>query len=176
MESRGLEIYALCSPFAQKMMEISPEIRLELEKRYRIASFVVIAQILVTIILIAAAWLIAQSSENDITSNSIFTLWITILFVALGSFLLRRTLFSWGRLNNIAILKGVPGLLQTLQTNAVLLGSLGEIIAVIGFLVAVLSGNKWEMFRAGAVAMIVFLANFPRKSVWEKIVANAKTI
>lgn len=158
------------------MNEISPEIRSELEKRYRIASYVVIAQIVVTLVLIAAAWIIAQGSENDITSSSLFTLWITILFIALGSFLLRRTLFSWTRLNNIAILKGIPGLLQTLQINAILLGSLGEIIAVIGFLVTTLSGNKWEMFRAGAVAMIVFLANFPRKSVWKKIVANAKTV
>lgn len=158
------------------MKEIPPEIRVELEKRYRTASFVVIAQIIVTIILIAAAWFVAQSSENDITSNSIFTLWITILFIAMGAFLLRRTLFNWERLNNIAILKGIPGLLQALQANAILLGSLGTVIAVIGFLVATLSGNKWEMFRAGAVAMIVFLANFPRKAVWEKIVANVKTV
>ena len=157
------------------MKDISPEIRAELEKRYRIAAFVVIAQIITTVILIVVAWFVAQTSENDITSNSLFSLWITILFVALGAFILRRSLFNWERLKNITILKGFPGLLQTLQTNAILLGSLGEVVAVIGFLVATLSGNKWEMFRAGAVAMIVFLANFPRKSVWEKIVANMET-
>jgi hypothetical protein len=158
------------------MNGLSAEIQIELEKRYRTAAFVFIAQIVTTIVLIVLAWFLAQSLENDATSQSLFTLWLVILFIAVGSFILRRALFNWGRLSNIAVLKGIPGLLQTLQINAILLGSLGELIAVIGFLVTLLSGDKWEMFRAGAVAMIVFLANFPRKATWQKIVANQKEI
>ena len=158
------------------MSELSPEIQIELEKRYRTAAFVFIAQIATTLILIVIAWFLAQTSENDATSQSLFTLWLVILFIAVSSFILRRALFNWGRLTNIAVLKGIPGLLQTLQNNAILLGSLGELIAIIGFLVTILSGDKWEMFRAGAVALIVFLANFPRKTTWRKIVANQEKI
>lgn len=158
------------------MNELYPEIQIELEKRYRTAAFVFIAQIVTALVLIAVAWFLAQTSENEATSQSLFALWLVILFIAVGSFILRRALFNWGRLSNIAVLKGIPGLLQTLQNNSILLGSLGELIAVIGFLVAILSGDKWEMFRAGAVAMIVFLANFPRKATWQKIVANQKEI
>ncbi|HSK73013.1 MAG TPA: hypothetical protein VK892_15040 [Pyrinomonadaceae bacterium] len=158
------------------MNELSPQIQIELDKRYRTAAFVFIAQIVMALVLIAVAWFLAQTSENEATSQSLFTLWLVILFIAVGSFILRRALFNWERLSNIAVLKGIPGLLQTLQNNSILLGSLGELIAVIGFLVAILSGDKWEMFRAGAVAMIVFLANFPRKATWQKIVANQKEI
>lgn len=158
------------------MNELSPEIQIELEKRYRTAAFVFIAQIATTLILIVVAWFLAQTSDNDATSQSLFTLWLVILFLAIGTFILRRALFNWGRLTNIAVLKGIPGLIQTLQTNAILLGSLGELIAIIGFLLTILSGDKWEMFRAGAVALIVFLANFPRKTTWRKIVANQKEI
>lgn len=158
------------------MSEISAENRTELEKRYRTAAFVVIAQILTTLVLIVAAFFVAQISENSAASQSIFALWIIVLFIAAGAFVLRRVLFNWDRLKNTALVKGIPGLLQTLQTNSILLGSLGEIITIIGFLVATLGGNKWDMFRAGTIALIVFLANFPRKSKWEKIVANLEKI
>lgn len=154
------------------MQEISAETRTELEKRYRTAAFVVIAQILTALLLTVAAFFITQTFENSITSESMSALWFTVLFIAVGTFLLRRFLFNWERLKNTAVIKGISGALQTLQTNSILLSSLGEIIAVIGFLVATLGGNKWDMFRAAAVALIVFLANFPRRSTWEKIVAN----
>lgn len=158
------------------MNEISETNRNELEKRYRTAVYVVIAQILTALVLIVAAFLVAQTTDNSATSQSIFTLWLTILFIAIGAFGLRRFLFSWSRLQNTALLRGVPGALQTLQTNSILLGLLGEVIAIIGFLVTALGGNKWDIFRAGVVAMIVFLANFPRKSIWEKIIANLEKV
>jgi hypothetical protein len=158
------------------MQEISAENRTELEKRYRTAAFVVIAQILTALLLTVAAFFIAQTFDNSITSGSLSALWITTLFIAVGTFILRRFLFNWERLKNTAIVKGISGVLQTLQTNSILLGSLGEIIAIIGFLVTALGGNKWDMFRAAAVALIVFLANFPRRSTWQKIVANLEKI
>lgn len=158
------------------MKNISTEIRNELERRYRIASFVVIAQICVAAILIGLAFLLAQTSENSVTSQSLFSLWLVVLFIAAGSFVLRRVLFSWARLQNVAVLRGISAVLQTLQVNAIFLGSLAELVALIGFLLAVLSGDKWDMFRAGAVSFIVFLANFPRKSAWEKIVGNLREV
>lgn len=147
-----------------------------MEKRYRVTSTIVLIQIFSTIILIAAAWFIAQETDNSITEQAIWSLWIMVLFIALGTFALRRFLFSWERLKNIALLKGVKNLISTLQTNTIILSALAEIIVIIGFLVATLSGNKFEMFRAGAVALIVFLLNFPRKSIWEKIVANLENV
>lgn len=158
------------------MTEISPENRSELERRYRTTVFVIAFQIFTVIILIVAAWFIAQASDNSITDQSLTTLWAAVLFIAIGAFIIRRLIFGWERLKNTALLKGVKGLIQTLQINSIILGTIGEIVAVMGFLIAALSGNKWEMFRAGAIALVVFLANFPRKSVWEKIVANLEKI
>lgn len=158
------------------MTEISPENRSELEKRYRTTVAVIVFQIFTVIALIIAAWFIAQTSENSITNQSMTTLWVAVLFIAIGAFVFRRLLFSWERLKNTALLKGTKGLIQKLQINSIILGVIGEIVAIFGFLIAVLSGNKWEMFRAGAIALVVFLANFPRKSTWEKIVANLEKI
>jgi hypothetical protein len=156
--------------------EISPDNRIELEKRYSATRLIVIFQILTVIALVGAAWFLAQRSENSITNQSLTTLWVAVLFIAIGTFLVRRLLFNWERLKNTALLKGIKGLIQTLQTNSILLGVFGEMVAILGFLIAVLAGNKWEMFRAGAIALVVFLANFPRKSTWEKIVANLEKI
>lgn len=157
-------------------MEISPENRSELEKRYRTTTIVIAFQIFVVVVLIVAAWFAAQNSDNSVTSQTLTTLWVAVLFIAVGAFLARRLLFNWERLKNVTLIKGVSGLIQTLQTNSILIGVIGLIVAAMGFLIALLSGNKWEMFRAGAIALVVFLANFPRKSVWMKIVSNLEKI
>ncbi len=148
----------------------------ELEKRYRISAIVAAAQILSVLLLMVIAWVVIANSDNSMDADSQRTVWFFILFIAIGSFLVRRLLFSWERLKNAAILKGIPAVLQNLQVNSIMLGALGEIVAVLGFILATMSGNKWEMFRAGAVAMVVFLANFPRKATWKKIVYNLEKI
>ena len=158
------------------MNGISAETRAELEKRYKIAAIVVAAQIATTIILIVVGWFYAGNSENIVASNSLMTLWAAILFIAVGTFVLRRMLNSWDRLKNTALLKGISGVPAVLQINAIILGSMAEMISVIGFLIAVLNGVKTDMIRAGIVALIVFLIIFPRKSVWEKITANLERL
>jgi hypothetical protein len=154
----------------------SAEIQAELEKRYQATAFVIAGQIALTIIFIIVAWIVAPSSQNLISSNNLMPFWIGALFIAIGTFVLRRVLFRWDRLRDIVLLKGVSGLLQNLQKNAILLGAMAELIALIGFVITFLSGNPYEMLRAGAIALVVFLINFPRKSVWKKIVANLESI
>lgn len=158
------------------MPEISEPHRRELDSRYRTTATICAVQILSTLILIVIAWFLAARTDNSITEAGISWLWMTVLFIAVGTFLLRRFLFAWDRLKNIALVEGIPKLISTLQTNTIILSALAEVIAVIGFLVATLTGDKFEMFRAGAVALIVFLINFPRLAVWRKIVANLEKI
>jgi len=157
-------------------MVISAEIQAELEKRYQATAFVIAGQIALTIIFLIVAWIVAPSSQNVFSSNKLMPFWIGALFIAIGTFVLRRVLFRWDRLRDIVLLKGVSGLLQNLQKNAILLGAMAELIALIGFVITFLSGNPYEMLRAGAIALVVFLINFPRKSVWKKIVANLESI
>jgi hypothetical protein len=104
--------------------------------------------------------------------ETLMPLWVGVLFVAVGAFLLRRRLYNWERLKDAAILKGISGLLQILQKNAVLLGAMAELVTILGVVIAFLSGNRWEILRAGAVSLVVFAIIFPRKSVWTKIVSG----
>ncbi len=157
-------------------MNNSAEIQMELEKRYRTAAFIVAGQIFLTIIFIVTAWIIAPASQKNVSSNDLMPFWVGALFIAIGSFVLRRMLFRWDRLRDIVLLKGVSGLLRDLQKNAILLGAMAELIAIIGFVVAFMSANPYEMLRAGAISLIVFFINFPRKSVWKQIAASLENI
>jgi hypothetical protein len=144
----------------------------ELGKRYQATSLVIIGQIAVTLSLIGIAWLIAPRIDLAITQQTTTALWILIVLAAIGVFLLRRILFNWKRLGNINAAKGVTGLISTLQTHTILLGTLTVVIAIIGFLISVMTGDKFEMFRAGAIALIVFIMIFPRRKMWETIVSS----
>ncbi len=153
------------------MEEIPPEDRASLESRYRTTTVIIAAQIGFTIILTVAFWLLAPGSENSISPQTLTTLWVAIIFLAVGAFVLRRVFFRWERLKDITLRKGVSGLLKTLQLNAIILAVFATLLPIVGGVITVLSGSTFEIIRAEIVALIVFLINFPRKSVWEKIVA-----
>jgi hypothetical protein len=99
-----------------------------------------------------------------------------VLFIAVGTFILRRMFFNWDRLKNIALLKGVTGLLGSLQRNSIILGFFALIAAIVGFLISSFSGSSADMFRAGVISLVVFLINFPRKKVWKTIVSNLEKV
>jgi hypothetical protein len=144
----------------------------ELGKRYQTTSLIVIGQIVVTLLLIGIAWIIAPRIDLEITRQTTTGLWILIISTVIGVFLLRRILFSPAKLRNINSTKGVTGLLATLQMHTILLGILTEVIAIIGFLISVMTGDKFEMFRAGAIALVVFLTIFPRRKLWKTVVSS----
>jgi hypothetical protein len=84
--------------------------------------------------------------------------------------------FTWERLKNVGILKGVSGVLGTLQRNSIILSVFGLLVGIIGFLLALFSGSGFDMLRAGAIALVVFLINFPRKKVWKTIISNLEKV
>jgi hypothetical protein len=158
------------------MNEISGENLAELNRRYRTTVFIVLAQIFVVLFLIAASWLLVKKVETNLSDQDFTTLWVAVMFIAVGSFLLRRMFFNWERLKNIALLKGVQGVIGTLQRNSIILSVFAVLVALLGFVISTFSGNSSDMFRAGAIALVVFLINFPRKRVWKAIVSNLQKI
>lgn len=158
------------------MNQISPDNLALLEKRYRMTALFVLAQIFITLVLIALAWLVAATGTVDLGATSVSTLWVAVVFLAIGSFMLRRLFTGWERLKNAYLLRGASGLLGTLQMNALLLAVFALLIAVLGFVITIFSGASFDMLRAGAIALIVFLVNFPRKSVWKNILANLEKV
>jgi len=158
------------------MEEISPENLSALESSYRVTAVTVSGQIIFTILLTIAVWLFAPTATNSISQRTLMTLWAAIIFLAVGAFVLRRMFFRWDRLKDITMLKGIDGLLRTLQNNAIILAVFATLLSVVGCAITVLSGETFESIRAEIVALIVFLINFPRKSVWSKIVTGMEKV
>lgn len=158
------------------MSEISIENLKALDAKYKSASIILIVQIVFSIALIVCGWFLSENVDNSISEQSLMSLRIGVVFIAVLTFILRRILVRWDRLNVVVILKGVPGLLNTLFMNTIILGTMAEVVAIIGFLIAVLGGVKTEMFTFGAVALVLFLINFPRKNIWKTIVSKLENI
>jgi hypothetical protein len=173
--------------------ELPEQIQNEISGRYKTTVSILVTQFLIVAILLIAAWFLAGkfypfgmptgnasfSIENLTDTNNgntiATTLWITILAVAVSSFLLRRFIFAPNVLKDIAIIKGTSNLLKSLQTKTVLLAGLGVVIAILGLIIALISGNITDMLRAAIIAAIVLFINFPRKTAWQRLLAQAAT-
>jgi hypothetical protein len=157
-------------------MSQTPEsIQAELTRRHRTAAMVTGALLGLTIALIAIAFTSAESLHRPGEQSLAVALWIAILIFGLGSFVLRRTRFQSARLQDIAALRGISGLLATLQSTTIQIAFIGGAIALMGFLVMIISptpptDNKYHMLRAGGVAIIVLLYAYPQRSAWQRLV------
>jgi len=129
-----------------------------------------------TVALVGIAFFYAESFRRPVYDRAslAMALWIAILIFGLGSFVLRRTRFQPMRLQDIAALRGLSGLLATLQATTIQVAFIGGAIALMGFVVTIMTGNYGDMLRAGGVALIVLLSAYPQRSVWQRIVRSAE--
>ena len=146
------------------------DVQIELRRRHRFAVMVVAAFFVLTLILVAVAFLGLKAMTRTGDPHLPMYLWIVILTLGLGAFALRRTRFAAMRLQDIAALRGTSGLLQTLQGTTVQIATLAGAIALLGFIIAIHTGNEFDMLRAGGVACIVLVYCFPFRGGWERVV------
>lgn len=156
------------------MAETSENIQSELARRHRTAVMVIGAFLVLTIALVGIAFAYAEPLHRPSDSSLAMALWITIFILALGSFALRRARFQSMRLKDIAALRGLSGLLATLQGTTIQVAFIGGAIALMGFLVMIISpsnpvDNKYQMLRAGGVAAIVLISAYPQRSAWQRL-------
>ena len=147
---------------------MDPSLAEELNSRYKTAISIEIAVLLVVLLLAVAGWfwpVTETGSASDLTP-----LWILVLFIAAGTFVLRRSLTRWGRLRDIKLMRGNSGLFRTLVNNTLFLCIIAFLVATAGFFSMMFSGDKFDMLRAAAVAIILLAVNFPRRKVWQRIV------
>lgn len=154
-------------------MAQEPEsMELELARRHRTAAMVIGALLGLTLALIIIGFLYSEALHRPGDPSLAMALWIAILIFGLGSFVLRRTRFQTMRLRDIAALRGISGLLASLQSTTIQVAFIGGAIALMGFIVMILTGNKYDMLRAGGVAIIVLLYAYPQRPAWQRLVRS----
>jgi len=134
-----------------------------------VAGFIILDVMLLAISFFAANFIYRRGDPSIVMA-----LWIAILVFGLGAFVLRRTKFSAMRLKDIAAIKGMSGLLQTLQKTTIQVASIGGAIALMGFMLTILTGDWTNMLRSGGVAAIVLFYCYPFRSAWERVVIQLR--
>jgi hypothetical protein len=148
----------------------SASIQTELVRRHRTAALVVAGFLILDVALVLIAVFFGDRLFRPGDRSLIMALWIAVLVFGLGAFAIRRTRFSPMRLQDIAAVKGVPGLLKTLEGTTIQLACLGGAIGLMGFVIMILRGDWTDMLRAGGVSAIVLFYCFPFRSGWERVV------
>ena len=155
------------------MNQISEQTQNELNLRHKRTLIILFAQFWTIVILTIAAWFIIEPKQQSEPTQVSTILWIVLLVIAIGAFLLRRILFAPAVLRDTAVLQGASGLLKSLQTKTIILSALAELVAILGFVITFLNGDKYDMLRAAGVALIIFFISFPSKAAWQRVAAAA---
>jgi divalent metal cation (Fe/Co/Zn/Cd) transporter len=141
----------------------------ELSRRHRTATIFIVSFLVLDAALLVLAYFAAEKIFRPNDPTIVMGLWIAILVFGLGAFVLRRTRFAAMRLKDIAALKGTSGLLKSLQDTTIQIAFIGGAIALMGFIVTILSGDWTSMLRASGVSAIVLIYGYPFRSAWERV-------
>jgi peptidoglycan/LPS O-acetylase OafA/YrhL len=149
--------------------ESTVSIQDELRRRHKTTSTTVIG-LLVAVVLLCALAFVSKKFLTVRTNPPLdIAVRITILIFGLGAIALRRTRFATMRLQDIGGLKGARGLLITLQRTTLQVALLGAVIATVGFVGTLLTGNDFYTYGAGLVSVAVLLYAYPVRSSWERV-------
>ena len=142
----------------------------EVGRRHAAAARVVSLMFMLTLALAALALFLAPRFKAEVSPVTANSLLFVILFLALGAVAFRRTRFNSMRLQDVTALRGVSGLLDTLQSTTVMVALIGGIIAVLGFIFALLTRDGTNMLYPGVIAAAVLLYAYPRRAAWAAVV------
>ncbi len=142
----------------------------ELSRRYKSAAMVVNGLITLTLALAAIIVLLGKSAVQKDNASLDIGWVIAVVILGFCAIALRRTKFSAMRLQDIAALRGISGLLAALQKTTVQVAVLGGAITIIGAVVSLLTGYTSYTLRSAVITLAVLIYCYPRKSAWQRVV------
>jgi len=154
----------------QPSERLSSDTQAELIRRHKAIVMTVRALLILTAILPLIAFLARTRFRHEDNPSIEMAVRITILIFGLGSVVLRRRRFSAMRLQDIAALRGVSGLLATLANTTLQVAILGAAMAIFGFIATAMTGNDFYAYGAGLVGFVVLLYCYPTRNSWQRTV------
>jgi hypothetical protein len=125
---------------------------------------------LLTLLLIGLASAGILAGSLNFNPSLAGALRISIIFLGVGAVVFRRTRFSAMRLQDVAALRGASGLLETLQRTTIYVALAGGLIALLGFVMNMMTGIWTDMLWLGVIAIAVLLYAYPRRAAWQSVV------
>lgn len=157
------------------MKKMSGENILLLERRYRQATLLSLSLAGVLIaISITSFWI--DSPVLTLDKEASDGMWIGIIFLAAGVFLIRRRFNRWDRFKDLHLLRGLDGVLRALKRDALLLTLLGFICGILGFVIFLSNASRYDLVRSVIVSFVLMGFVFPRKGIWKRIATELEGI
>ena len=145
----------------------------ELTRRHRAAVRVVIAVFVLTLLLVALALAGALDGALAFNPTTAGALRLCVIFLGVGAVVFRRTRFSAMRLRDIGALRGASGLLETLQLTTIYVALAGGVVALLGFVISLMTGDGKDMIYFSDIAAAVLQYAYPRRAAWQIVAAAA---
>jgi hypothetical protein len=145
----------------------SPEAQAEVARRHK-ATATTVAGLLISTVLLSVVAFVARPYLIEKPPNPPLDIAVRLLVLALGlgAIVWRRNKFAAMRLQDIAGLAGVSGLVKTLEKTTIQIAVLAEAVATIGFITTLVTGNELYTYWSGAIAAVVLVYCFPTKASW----------
>ena len=154
---------------------LSANVQSELLRRHKSTATTVLS-LLVAVILLCVLAFVSQKFLTQRSNPSLnIAARISMLILGLGAITLRRTRFASMRLQDIAAIRGASGLLASLQKTTLLVTMIGVVVALVGGVSTLMTGEPWYMYTAGVVAAAILLYGYPVRSSWEQAVMRYAT-
>ncbi|HKP47062.1 MAG TPA: hypothetical protein VJT50_10705 [Pyrinomonadaceae bacterium] len=142
----------------------------ELVRRHAATVRLVVSLLIAVALLCAVAYLAKRFLTPQTNPSLDMAVRIMILVLGLSSIALRRTKFSAMRLQDIAALRGITGLLATLQRTTIQVALIACVIALVGFSGTLFTANDFYTYVGAVVAAAVLLYAYPIRRSWENAV------
>jgi hypothetical protein len=142
----------------------------EVERRHAAAANVVKLVGVFTLLLMLVAFSGFLGGAVRFNPTAANTLRFVVVFLGIGAIVYRRTKFQAMRLQDIAALRGASGLLKTLQATTVTVALIAAVIAVLGFIISIMTGAGTDMLYFGVIAVAVLAYCYPRRAAWAAVV------
>lgn len=136
------------------------------------ASMIVLAFAAFIVLYIAIGIFNISSGSSDVSANDLpYSFYVGAIFLALGSIAYRRAQMRRLRLEAVAALRGVDGLIKHFFQVTLVSAALAEMIGLLAVMISLLGGERGDVIRLGIVALVVELFTYPRRGAWRQAVA-----
>jgi hypothetical protein len=141
-----------------------------LARRHKAAVTTVSGLVIAIILLSIVAFLGKSYFRQQVFSRLDLVVRAAVLALGLGSIFWRRRSLSINTLRAIGTTNGPEGLLGLLERTTLQIAVIGAAIALVGFVSTLVTGNDIYTYWAGAIAIVVLLFHYPRRTFWTKVV------
>lgn len=135
------------------------------------ARLIVLAFAASIVLYIAIGLFNASSRAPQVVATSLpYSFYVAAVFLALGSIAYRRAQMRRLRLEAVAGLRGVDGLIKHFFQVTVVSAALAEVIGILAVVISLLGGEQSDVIRLGVVALVVEVFTYPRRRAWRQAI------